>query len=98
MATMYVNFGNFANWANKIANDNDKLLEQLNNISARIDALGGTYQSDASTAIREKIVGMKPRFEQYHHVIDSYVKFIRATGDTYKATEQVNTNKANDFI
>ena len=98
MATMYVNFGSFDDWAAKISSDNDKLLQQLEEISAKINSLSSTYQSNASTTIREKITGMKPRFDQYHQVIDSYARFIRATGQAYRGTEDINNNTASDFL
>ena len=98
MATMYVNFGEFETWAGKISTDNDKLLGQLESIKNLINSLDSTYQSNASSEIREKITNMQPRFEQYHDVIDSYARFIKATGQAYKGTEQVNTNIASDFL
>ena len=98
MATMYVNFGNFDEWAAKISADNDKLLEQLEAIKDMINSLSTTYQSNAADEIRNKITGMQPRFNQYHNVIDSYARFIKATGQAYKGTEQINTNTASDFL
>ena len=99
MATEYINFGSFEQWANKINDDNKKLLDYLNDISRRIDSLGNeSYQSNASTAIREKIIGMKPRFEQYYQVIDSYARFVRASGEAWRATEQGYVDIASDFI
>ncbi|MBQ3584872.1 MAG: WXG100 family type VII secretion target [Lachnospiraceae bacterium] len=98
MATEYINFGSFENWAAKIQSDNDKLLQHLNEICAKINSLGDTYQSNASTTIREKITGMKPRFEQYYQVIDSYARFVKATGEAYRATEITNNDIASDFL
>ena len=98
MATMYVNFGSFENWATKISADNDKLLQQLEDINTKINSLSSSYQSDASSTIRDKITGMKPRFDQYHQVIDSYARFIRSTGEAYRGTENINNNTASDFL
>lgn len=96
MATMYINYGSFSDWAVKISNDNDKLLEYLNEICKIINNLESTYQSNASTAIREKINGMKPNFEQYYQVVETYAKFVKTTGDMYKNIENINVT--NDFI
>ena len=98
MATMHINFGEFENWATTIGADNDTLRQLLMDIQTQINSLEATYQSNASTEIREKINGMQSRFDQYHNVIDSYVKFIRATGEAYRGTEQINTNTASDFL
>lgn len=98
MATQYINFGNFESWATKIKEDNGKLLEDLNDICDKINSLGDTYQSNASITIREKITGMKPRFEQYYQVIDSYARFVQATGEAYRSTETVNNDMASDFL
>lgn len=98
MATMYVNFGSFNEWSIKISNDNDKLLEYLNDIAREVNSLESTYQSNASEKIREKINGMKPRFEKYYQVVDSYARFVKNSGESFKAIEQVNTNQASQFI
>lgn len=98
MATMHINFGSFDNWANTISTINDNLNQTLKDIQTSINGLDLTYQSNASTEIREKIIGMQTRFDQYYQVVDSYVKFIRSTGQAYKATEEINTNTASDFI
>lgn len=97
MATTYVNFGSFTDWAAKFSADNDKMLQQLNDISTKINSLENTYQSDASTVIRDKIKAMKPKFEQYHQVIDSYAKFVKATGEAYKIAEEQNVGMASKF-
>lgn len=97
MATIYVNFGSFTEWAAKFSSDNDKLLQQLQEISAKINSLEDSYQSSASTVIREKITAMGPKFEQYHNVIDSYVRFVRATGEAYRTAEEQHVNMASRF-
>lgn len=98
MATMTVNYGTFERWARQISEDNDNLKDTLEEIRNTINALEATYQSNASTAIREKINNMKPRFDQYYQVVDNYVRFIRTTGQAYVAIENVNTREANQFI
>lgn len=98
MAIMTVNYGAFDNWAHQISEDNDTLRQTLEDICNTINALEVTYQSNASTAIREKITNMKPRFDQYYQVVDNYVRFIRTTGQAYVAIENVNTREANQFI
>lgn len=98
MATMTVNYGAFEGCAKEIGGYNDDLKKTLEGICATINALEATYQSNASTAIREKITNMKPIFNRYYQVVDNYVRFIRATGQAYKLIEDVNTNKANQFI
>lgn len=98
MATMTVNYGTFDEWARQISGDNDTLRRTLEEICATINALEATYQSNASTAIREKITNMRSKFDDYFQVVDGYVRFIRTTGQAYKIIEEINTNKADQFI
>lgn len=98
MSEQYINYGSFDSWAGTIDSENTKLLDELHEIQRLINSLAGEWESDSAAAIRRKITGMEPRFEQYHDVVDNYAKFIRNTAAEYKATETTNTNNAEQFI
>lgn len=98
MATMYINYGSFEDWASKISTANDGLLEDLQEIDRLINSLAGEWESDAAVSIREKITGMEPRFQQYHDVVNNYAIFLRNTAAEWKATETTNKTNADQFI
>lgn len=79
--------------ANKISQINIQLTETLGKVSTTINNLESTWQSEAGTTIRSKMNGLRPIFENYKDVIDSYVNFLNQTVQTYTETE--NTINAN---
>lgn len=98
MSEQYINHGSFGDWAGRIDTRNTNLLEKLHQIQRLINSLAGEWESDSAVAIREKITGMEPRFEQYHDVVDNYAKFLRNTAEQYKIIERTNTQNAEQFI
>lgn len=98
MSSMYINYGNFDSWANTIVGRNKNLLDELHKIQRLINSLEGEWESDSAIAIRQKITGMEPRFQQYYDIVDNYAKFLRNTAAEYRATEATNTANADQFI
>ena len=98
MATMYINYGKFEDWATTIADKNTKLLDDLHNIQNLVNSLSGEWESNSAATIREKITGMEPRFQQYYDIVDNYAKFLRNTAAQYKATETTLDSNAQSFI
>lgn len=98
MAKIYVNYGSFNEWANKINSKNDRLNETLKTIQNTINGLEGQWESNAAVTIREKITGMTPRFEQYYSVVKNYATFLHNTAETYGGGERTITNNAEKFI
>ena len=98
MAQMYINYGSFDGWAQKIKEKNDKLNQDLIDIQSLINGLAGEWESDSASKIREKITGMKNRFEQYYQVVDNYRKFLSNTAEQYRTAEGTNTANADQFI
>jgi hypothetical protein len=41
--------------------------------------------------------GMKPRFEEYKTVVESYAKFLDTTAQSYETTEQTAQSNAAQF-
>lgn len=98
MAEMYINYGSFDGWASKIKEKNDKLNQDLIDIQTMINSLSGEWESDSASKIREKITGMKTRFEQYYQVVDNYRKFLTNTAQEWRNAEGTNTSNADQFI
>lgn len=98
MANMYINYGTFDDWAQKINAKNDKLDETLKTIQKTINGLEGDWESNAAVAIREKITGMTPRFEQYHSIVKNYATFLHNTAEQYRAAEAGLKSNADRFI
>lgn len=98
MANMVVNYGTFDGWAGELDSINASLHDELKEIESYVNGLAGDWESDSAVAIREKITGMEPRFQQYFDVVDNYAKFLRNTAAEYRAAEATNTNQANQFI
>lgn len=98
MATMYVNYGSFESWAGKISAKNEQLLENLNSIKKEINSLESSHISNSAITTREKINGMQSRFQQYYDVVDAYAKFVKNTGASYRIIEEMNDDRAKQFI
>ena len=98
MANMYINYGSFDDWAQKINARNDKLDETLKTIQKTINALEGEWESNAAVTTREKITGMTPRFEQYHSIVKNYATFLHNTAEQYRTAEAGLKNNADRFI
>lgn len=95
---MIIKYGEFANKADSISGKNDTLKADLEEIQRLINSLEGEWESNSAKTIRSKINGMKDRFQQYYEVVDNYVKLIRNTGESYRATESSNDSNAQQFI
>lgn len=99
MSEMYINYGAFEGRATAIKNENDKLLEDLQNIKSLInDGTANNWLSNAAETTRSKIKGMESRFQQYYDVVDNYVKLIRNTAQAYEQTEKTLDSNAQHFI
>lgn len=72
---------------------NNKMDEDLKDCSNEIEKLRSTWQSDGAEEIRSAMNTLKPKFEEYKNVIESYAKFLDTTAESYESTEQgVQTN------
>lgn len=83
--------------AGKVRNLNQKLNDDLTNCNKEMNDLESTWQSDGATAIRQAMNALKPRFEEYQRVIESYAKFLDNTAASYEATEQAVETNASAF-
>ena len=73
--------------AEKVRNINSTLDSKLADINKSMNDLEATWKSDAASDIRAAMNAMKPRFEEYKNVVESYAKFLVNTAQSYESTE-----------
>ncbi len=83
--------------AAKVRECNTKMDNQLADINKKMNDLESTWQSDAARDIRSAMNALKPKFEQYKNVIESYAKFLVNTAQSYESTEGAIQGNANQF-
>ncbi len=81
--------------AEKVRSLNKTMDEKLADINTTMNALEATWKSDASTEIRGKMNALKPRFEEYKNVVESYAAFLVRTAQSYESTEAAIQSNAN---
>lgn len=83
--------------AQKIRDINEAMDGKLADINKSMNDLESTWKSDAATDIRAAMNALKPRFEEYKDVVESYAKFLVNTAQSYESTEAAIQNNANQF-
>ena len=83
--------------AEKVRNLNNTLDQKLADINKSMNDLEATWKSDAATDIRAAMNALKPRFEEYKNVVESYAKFLVNTAQNYDTTEGAVQSNANQF-
>ena len=83
--------------ADKVRNINGALDTKLAEINKAMNDLEATWKSDAATDIRANMNALKPRFEEYKAVVESYAKFLVNTAQSYETTEGAIQNNAGAF-
>lgn len=83
--------------ATKIRNINNTLDQKLAEINKNMNDLEATWKSDAANDIRAAMNALKPRFEEYKTVVESYAKFLNRTAESYETTETAIQNNASAF-
>lgn len=83
--------------AEKVRNLNKTMDEKLADINKNMNDLEATWKSDAASDIRAAMNALKPRFEEYKSVVESYAKFLVNTAQSYESTESMIQNNANQF-
>ena len=94
---LMISFEDVSAAAGTIAGTNEQLTDRLNQISIVMANLSATWQSEAAETIRGKMESMKPKFENYREIIDSYVKFLNKTVSTYTEAETAINAAASAF-
>lgn len=83
--------------AQKVRNCNAAMDEKLADINKNMNDLEATWKSDAANDIRAAMNALKPKFEQYRNVIESYAKFLVNTAQSYETTEGAIQSNASAF-
>lgn len=83
--------------AKDIRDINDILDQKLADINKNMNDLKETWQSEAAEDIRAAMNALKPRFEEYKAVVESYAKFLVNTATSYETTESNIKNNASQF-
>lgn len=83
--------------AQKVRNCNTAMDEKLADINKNMNDLEATWKSDAASDIRAAMNALKPKFEQYKNVIESYAKFLVNTAQSYESTESAVQTNASAF-
>ncbi len=83
--------------AEKVRNINATLDSKLADINKSMNDLEATWKSDAASDIRAAMNAMKPRFEEYKNVVESYAKFLVNTAQSYESTESAVQTNAGAF-
>ena len=83
--------------AEKVRSINNTLDQRLNDINKRMNDLEATWKSDAATDIRAAMNALRPRFEEYKTVVESYAKFLVNTAQSYETTESAVQSNASQF-
>ncbi len=83
--------------AEKVRSINTTLDDKLSSINKNMNDLEATWKSDAASDIRAAMNALKPRFEEYKNVVESYAKFLTNTAQSYESTETAIQNNAGAF-
>lgn len=69
--------------AEKVRTINTTLDSKLADINKNMNDLEATWKSDAASDIRAAMNALKPRFEEYKNIVESYAKFLVNTAQNY---------------
>ena len=83
--------------AEKVRNINNTMDSKLADINKQMNDLEATWKSDAANDIRAAMNALKPRFEEYKNVVESYAKFLVNTAQSYETTESAIQTNASAF-
>lgn len=83
--------------AGKVRKINNELDTKLAESNKAMQDLEATWESDAAKEIRAAMLALKPRFEQYKNVVESYAKFLDTTAQSYETTESAIQSNAAAF-
>lgn len=83
--------------ADKVRTINNTLDSKLADINKNMNDLEATWKSDSASDIRAAMNALKPRFEEYKNVVESYAKFLVNTAQNYESTESGIQSNASAF-
>ena len=83
--------------AKEVRDCNTAMDGQLADINKNMNDLEATWKSDAATDIRAAMNAMRPKFEEYKAIIESYAAFLVNTAQNYESTESAIQSNASAF-
>ena len=81
----------------KIRTIEGNLDEKLHKINEQMNQLEESWDSEGGREIRANMNALKPRFEEYKSVVESYAKHLDATAEGFDATELGIKRNASQF-
>lgn len=81
----------------KVRGINQNLDTKLADINKSMNDLQATWKSEAAEDIRANMNALKPRFQEYKDVVESYCKFLDTTAQSYESTESAIKSNASQF-
>lgn len=83
--------------AKKVRSINESLDDKLQVCNRTMQELEASWKSDAASDIRSAMAALKPRFENYKEIVESYAKFLDRTAQSYEQTESTVQTNAGQF-
>lgn len=83
--------------AGKVRSINSNMDNKLADINKTMNNLEASWKSDSASDIRFAMNALKPRFEEYKAVVESYAKFLVNTAQSYETTESSIQSRASEF-
>ncbi len=81
----------------KVRSINRTLDLRLADINKAMNDIEVQHNSSSGREIRSNMNAMKPRFDQYNGVVESYCKFLVDTAQKVESVEQTLTTNASQF-
>lgn len=83
--------------AKSVRSINLNLDSKLSSISKSVKDSEAEFQSDSGNELRAQMAALKPKFEQYKSVVESYAKFLETTIEVYELQESTLTSNASQL-
>ena len=94
MANMTIDTQKLKDTATYVSTLKGEILDILNDFHGKVARLEDTWDSDASRATVLGINNLKPKFDNFSSVVDSYVNYLNTTAESYETTETTNNRNA----
>lgn len=94
MANMTIDTQKLKETASNVSTLKGEILDILAQFHTKVANLADTWDSDASRATVQGINELKPKFNNYSDVVDTYVNYLNTTAESYETTETTNKENA----
>ncbi len=97
MSAIQISLNEVAETAARLRSLNSRMYEELSIMKQQMNALDGTWISQAGEEIRSRFNLFSARFEKEKEVIEAYAAFLDLTVNTYDALESSITGNASSI-